>query len=150
MATAAYIAEHSMVNGATFSEVELYIPNPWGDMPPTNDKNSQQKFISPQTHVVLRRQSLRSIFIANRAGNLADIEYNVLVKDLLSDKIADLTGKRMAVAEREARLRVIRSINTNYLPSGNPLMILGLRDKNTVGGTLKSFMVLMLTIQCLR
>ncbi len=38
LATAAYVAEQSIINDVTFSEVEVYAPSPWGDKPPQSGK----------------------------------------------------------------------------------------------------------------
>ncbi len=38
LATAAYVAEKSIVPDVTFAEVEVYVASPWGDLPPTRSK----------------------------------------------------------------------------------------------------------------
>lgn len=108
MATGIYIAEHSIVNGAAYSVTEVYVQNPWGELPPTRFKKLAQVYYSPDpSHSPWNEFGPWSIFTAAKAGTLADIEFDKLGNDLLSDKISD-PDKRMATADAQARRSVIQ------------------------------------------
>lgn len=106
-ATAIYIAEHSIVNGAFYSVVEVYVPNPWGDMPPQQYKKLAQVFYAPDpAHSPWGKDDTWTILPAAKAGTLADIEFDKLGGDLLSDKIGD-PDRRAKIADAQARRIVI-------------------------------------------
>jgi hypothetical protein len=108
MATATYLAEHSIVNGVIFSQVEVYIPSPWGDMPPTHSKALAKAYYAPEPSRSPWKEKW-SIFTAERRGTLADVEYDKLNSDLMdkySDRISD-PDKLSIKAEADARKIVI-------------------------------------------
>jgi hypothetical protein len=109
MATAVYIAEHSIVNGAIYSQVDVYVPNPWGDNPPTDHKTLAKVYYAPNPSRSPWDEPW-SIFVADRAGTLADIEYDKLGNDLLSNAVSD-PDERVEKADAEARRRVIWKYN---------------------------------------
>jgi hypothetical protein len=104
MATAAYIAERSIVNGVTHSNVEVFVNSPWGDKPPTLYKKLADARYSP----VLKEPW--KIYAYQHAGTLADIEYY----DLSSES-------RAANPYVEARKVVIRKykLSANWQPTAN-------------------------------
>lgn len=121
-ATAAYVAEQTIINNVTFSTVEVYVPNPWGDFPPTATKTLAKAYYSgPDPKRSPWPDEQWAVFVSNRAGTLADIEFEELSGALLEkfgSKIDDpneLSNK----ADAEARRLIIRKyhLSNNWQPS---------------------------------
>jgi len=121
-ATAAYVAEQSIINNVTFSTVEVYVPNPWGDFPPTATKTLAKAYYSgPDPKRSPWPDEQWAVFVSNRAGTLADIEFDELSGALLekfASKIDDpdeLSNK----AGAEARRLIIRKyhLTNKWQPS---------------------------------
>lgn len=124
MATAIYIAEHATGNGAFYSVVEVYVPNPWGDMPPQQYKKLSQVYYAPDpVHSPWGNEDPWTILTAAKAGTLPDIEFDKLSGDLLSDKISD-PDKRMDIADAQAKRIVIQKYKLS--PKWKPAKGLGL------------------------
>ena len=124
IATAAYVAEHSMVADATFNTTEVYFPNPWGDMPPQHVKLLAKAYYAPDpTHSPW--QEKWAIIGADHAPTLADVEYDKLSNDLIEDpdKVPD-PDKRLNRAAAAARKAVIAKYGLP--PSWQPTVDLGL------------------------
>lgn len=108
MATGIYIAEHSIRNRAVAANVEVYVKNPWGDMPPTRNKQLANIFYSPDPkHSPWGEGDSWTIMPAAKAGTMADIEFDKLSADLISDDISD-PEKQLAVAVAQARRITIK------------------------------------------
>ena len=123
MATAIYIAEHAIVNGAFYTEVEVYVPNPWGDMPPQRYKLLSKVYYGPDPAHSPWGDDRWAIFTADKAGTVADIEFDTLSNDLLSDKISD-PDQRTSIADAQARRIVIKKYGLS--PKWKPAEGLGL------------------------
>jgi hypothetical protein len=105
MATAVYVAEHSVVHDVTFVTVEVFVPNPWDDYPPQRTKLLAKVYYAPDPARSPWKQQW-SIFSAARAATLADIEYDKLSNDLIDDTPdPDL---RMQKAENAAKRVVVQ------------------------------------------
>lgn len=104
MATGIYVAEHSIVNGAKRSEVEVITPNPWADWPPMHAKWLARVDCDPDAAI----PGGWNWFIesASTAGTIADIDFDIIVDDqigILSDKVGnpDNLGDRAVAAARK-------------------------------------------------
>ena len=122
MATAVYVAEHSIVNGVTFSQVEVYITSPWGDMPPTHSKMLAKVYYAPVPSRSPWNEKW-AIFSAERRGTLADVEFDGLSNDLMekySDRISD-PEKLSRKVEAEARKVIINKyrLSAQWHPANN-------------------------------
>jgi hypothetical protein len=105
MATAVYVAEHSVVRDVTFVTVEVFVPNPWDDFPPQGHKILAKVYYAPNPARSPWKQQW-SIFSATKAATLADIEYDKLSNDLIDDTPdPDL---RMRKAENAAKRVVVQ------------------------------------------
>lgn len=111
MATAVYVAEQSIINDVTFSQVEVYVPTLWADFPPTHSKMiGKAYYAGPDPRKSPWPNEQWAIFSASRAATLPEIEFDELTSLLiekLSSRIhdADLLGKK---AEEEARKLLIQ------------------------------------------
>ena len=110
-ATAAYVAEQSIVNDVTFSQVEIYFPNPWGDMPPTHAKMIAKAYYSgPDPAKSPWPDEPWAIFAADRAPTMPDVEWyelsNALIEKL-GEKISD-PNKLSEEADEQARRMIIK------------------------------------------
>ncbi len=120
MATGIYIAEHAIGNGAVYSQVEVYVSNPWGDMPPEGSKKLAEVYFAPDpAHSPWSGSDPWTILAASKAATVPDIEFDKLSNDLLSDKIGD-PDKRTAMADAQARRIVIwkYKLSANWKPAG--------------------------------
>jgi hypothetical protein len=108
MATAVYIAEHSVVRDVTFAEVDVLVLNPWGDKPPLQYKRLASVYYAP----IPARSPWKekwTVLGASRLASLADIEFDILSNTLMDDpdKTPD-PDKRASKAEAAAKATVIR------------------------------------------
>lgn len=87
MATGIYVAEHSIINGAKRSQVEVITPNPWDDWPPMHAKWLARVDCDPDP----ASPGGWNWFIetAATAGTVADIDFDIAV----DDQIGKLSGK---------------------------------------------------------
>jgi hypothetical protein len=108
LATAVYVAEHSIINGVTFSTVSVFVPNQWDDFPPQHDKMLAKVYYGPDPSRSPWKEPW-GIFGASHAGTTADIEYYKIANDLIDDpdKTPD-PDERLQNAETKARQIVIR------------------------------------------
>jgi hypothetical protein len=104
MATAVYVAEHSIIKDATVAEVLVIVPNGGADFPPLLVKELAKAYYDPNK---LIWEKPWGIFVADHAASPADIEYFELGDQLLDPNIND-PDKRQRKADAEARARVIR------------------------------------------
>ena len=107
IATAVYVAEHSLVADATFNTTEVYFPNPWGDMPPQHVKLLAKAYYAPNP-TRSPWQEKWAIIAADRPPTLPDVEYDKLSNDLIEDpnKVPN-PEKRLDRAAAAARKAVI-------------------------------------------
>ena len=87
LATAAYVAEKSIVNDVTFATVEIYAPSPWGDKPPTSGKQLAKAYYAgpdPSRSPWPDEQWL--ITAQGHAPILPDIEFAALSDRLLGEE----------------------------------------------------------------
>lgn len=107
VATAIYVAEHSMVRDVTFVEAEVYVPNPWADFPPQHSKLLAKVYYGPDPARSPWKEPW-GIFAAKHAGSLAEIEYDVLANDLIDDPAKTPNPiERLQKAEQAAKREVI-------------------------------------------
>ena len=108
MATGIYVAEHSIINGVVAAKVEVYVSNPWGDMPPTRNKQLADVTYAPDPkHSPWGGGNVWLIMPAAKAGTMAEIEFDKLVADFTSNKTVD-PKERLAVADEKARSLTIK------------------------------------------
>ena len=108
-ATAVYVAQKALVKDATFVQAEVYLENPWGDMPPTEHKLLATAYYSPKPGLSPWSNEW-GLIGANRSGTLADVEFDVLINDWLEkngDRISD-PDKRMEKAKAYAKTSVMK------------------------------------------
>jgi len=104
MATAVYVAQHSIVRDVTFSKVDVLVANPWADFPPLHSKWLAEVYYAPNPSRSPWKEQW-SIFSADRAGTLADIEFDKLSDELIDEtpdpdlrqKKADTAAKKIVV-----------------------------------------------------
>ncbi len=87
LATAAYVAEKSIVNDVTFSQVDIFVPNPWGDKAPQGKKRLAQAYyagLNPARSPWPDQPWL--IMAQGHAPTLADVELDMLADKLLSEE----------------------------------------------------------------
>lgn len=124
MATAVYVAEKSIINDVTYSEVEVYVPTPWADFPPTHSKMiAKAYYAGPDPRKSPWPNEQWTIHSASRAATLPEIEFDELTNTLiekLSSRIhdPDLLGRK---ADEEARKLLIQKygLARNWQPSDN-------------------------------
>lgn len=86
LATAAYVAEKSIVNDVTFSTVDVFVPNPWGDKPPQGKKRLAKAYYSgPNPSRSPWPDKPWLITAQGHAPSLADIEFDVLADKFLGE-----------------------------------------------------------------
>ena len=104
MATAVYVAEHSIVRDVTFAKVDVLVANPWADFPPLHSKWLAEVYYAPNPSRSPWKEQW-SVFSAERAGTLADIEFDKLSDELIDDtpdpdlrqEKADTAAKKIVV-----------------------------------------------------
>jgi hypothetical protein len=108
LATAIYVAEHSLVRDAVSAKVQVFVPNPWGDDSPAGHKMLATVYYDPTVARTAPKEEWL-IVGAQRAGTPADIEYDRLSSDLIEDpdKVPD-PDLRMQRAEAAAKKIVMR------------------------------------------
>jgi len=86
LATAVYVAEKSIVNDVTFSQVGVYVPSPWGDKPPQGGKQLAKVYYSgpdPGRSPWPDEQWL--ITAQGHAPALPDVEFDALTGQLMDE-----------------------------------------------------------------
>ena len=121
LATAAYVAEHAIVADTTFSEVSVFVPNPWADFPPQRVKLLAKAYCAP----IPSRSPWSgkwTLIGAQHAATPADVEFDKLSNDLIEDpdKVPD-PNKRLERAEAAARRTVIKKyrLPASWKPNDN-------------------------------
>jgi hypothetical protein len=121
LATAIYVAEHSLVLDAAFAKVEVFVPNPWGDNSPTGHKILATVYYDP-TLVISKPKEEWLIIGAKKAGTPADIEYDKLSNDLIEEpaEVPD-PELRMQRAEAAAKKAVVKKygLPADWQPTEN-------------------------------
>ncbi len=118
MATAVYVAEHSIVRDVTFATVSAYVPNPWGDQPPQQYKLLAKVYYAPDPTRSPWKEKW-TILGASRAGTMADIEYDKLSNDLMDDTPdPNLRLEKAAAAAKKAVIRKY-GLPKNWVPTDN-------------------------------
>jgi hypothetical protein len=118
MATAVYVAEHSIVRDITFATISVYVPNPWGDQPPQQYKLLAKVYYAPDP-VRSPWKEKWTILGASRAGAMADIEYDRLSGDLMDDTSdPNLRLEKAAAAAKKAVIRKY-GLPSNWRPTEN-------------------------------
>lgn len=110
IATAVYVAEHSIVEDANVAKVFVIVANNDGDSAPRMITELAEAYYDPDVRIWKKQWS---IFAAEHAATQADIKYFVLSNDLLDPNIDD-PEKQQRKADAEARARVVREF---HLPS---------------------------------
>ncbi len=128
MATGIYVAENSIINGVTFSEVEVYVPSPWGDQPPTLSKQLANVYYAPDpAHSPWKERW--QITAADHAGTLADIEYQKLQNDLIEKYAGQYSDPDVLTKKVDAEAKKIVTHKYRLTPKWKPDMNLGLKGK---------------------
>jgi hypothetical protein len=121
LATAAYLAEHSIVAGVTFATVSVFVPNPWTDFPPQRVKLLAKVYYAPDPSRSPWTEKW-TIIGAQHAATPADVEFDELSNDLIEDpdKVPD-PDKRLQRAEAAARRAVIQKyrLPASWKPTDN-------------------------------
>ncbi len=87
LATAAYVAEKSIVNDITFATVEIYAPSPWGDTPPTSGKQlAKAYYAGPDPGRSPWPDEQWLITVQSHAPTLPDIEFAALSDRLIGEE----------------------------------------------------------------
>lgn len=87
LATAAYVAEKSIINDVTFAQVDIFVPNPWGDKAPLGKKRlAQAYYAGPDPKRSAWPEDPWMITAQGHAPTLADVEFDVLADKLLSEE----------------------------------------------------------------
>ncbi len=136
LATAAYVAEQSIVADVTFATVDVYVPSPWGDKPPQNVKQlAKAYYAGPDPSRSPWPDRPWDLFAASHAPSLPNVEY-VELKAELSSHAKSQSGdadKAEAALDRRARGMIIRKY---HLPkSWKPDEHLGSADLDSVQTT---------------
>ena len=106
LATAAYVAEKSIVNDVTFSEVGIYVPSPWGDKPPQRVKQiAKVYYAGPDPKRSPWPDEPWLITAQGHAPSLPEVEFEELAGDLIgkagpSEDPDKMTDKAEAQARR--------------------------------------------------
>ena len=109
LATAAYVAEKSIINDVTFSEVDIFVPNPWGDKAPQGKKRLAKAYYSgpdPSRSAWPDQQWL--IMAQGHAPTLADVEFDVLADKLLGEEPPSDDDSASDAADAKATRLLIR------------------------------------------
>lgn len=104
LATAAYVAEKSIVPDVTYSTVEVHVATPWGDLPPTRSKQLAKAYYGgPEPTKSPWPEDPFSTFAVGHAPTLADVEFDELTNNLLDDDSSnDDPEKASAAADAKA------------------------------------------------
>ena len=116
LATAAYVAEKSIINDVTFSEVDVFVPNPWGDKPPQGMKRLAKAYYAgpnPRRSPWPDQQWL--ITAQGHAPTLADVEFDVLADKLLGEEPPSDDDSASDAADAKATRLLIKKY---HLPKG--------------------------------
>lgn len=110
LATAAYVAEKSIVSDVTFAEVEVYTSSKWGDLPPTRVKQLAKAYYGGANPLKSPwPDDPFSIFAVGRAPSMADVEFEELSSQLLDSSSKSNDPEEASNAADAAALVMIRS-----------------------------------------
>lgn len=138
LATAAHVAEQSIVGDVTFAEIDVFVPSPWGDRPPQRVKRLVKAyFAGPDPSKSPWPDRPWDFFAASHAPSLAEVEYNELDASLAS--APDASDEAEARRERKMRAMIVRKY---HLPaSWKPDEHLGSLDLESVQTTREHIVV---------
>lgn len=116
LATAAYVAEKSIINDITFSQVDIFVPNPWGDKPPQGKKRlARAYYAGPDPARSPWPDQPWLIMAQGHAPTLADVEFDVLADKLVSEEPPSDDDSASDAADAKATRLLIKKYR---LPQG--------------------------------
>ncbi len=131
LATAAYVAEKSIVNDVTFSQVDIFVPNPWGDKAPQGKKRlAQAYYAGPDPTKSPWPDAPWLIMAQGHAPTLADVEFDVLADKLLSEEPPSDDDSASDAADAKATRLLIKKYHLpkdwkpdEHLSASDPLAV---------------------------
>lgn len=110
LATAAYVAEKSIVNDVTFAEVGVFVSSPWGDLPPQRVKQIAKAYYSgPDPKRSAWPDEPWLVMAQSHAPTLADVEFEELTGKLLEeDGPSDDPDKQTDAIEAKATRMLVK------------------------------------------
>ena len=131
LATAAYVAEKSIVNDVTFAQVDVFVPNPWGDKAPQGKKRlAQAYYAGPDPKRSAWPDEPWMVTAQGHAPTLADVEFDVLADKLLGEEPPSDDDSASDAADAKA-IRLL--VKKYHLPkTWKPDEQLGARDPKAV------------------
>ena len=121
LATAVYIAEHSIISDVTFSTASVFVENPWNDAPPQMVKILAKAYYAPDPSMSPWKDKW-GILGANHEATIEDVEYDKLSNDLIeSPDVQPDASIRLEKAAADARRVVIRKykLPTTWQPTSD-------------------------------
>lgn len=109
LATAAYVAEKSIVNDVTFAQIDVFVPSPWGDKAPQGKKRlAQAYYAGPDPKRSPWPDEPWMVTAQGHAPTLADVEFDVLADKILGEEPPSDDDSASDAADAKATRLLIR------------------------------------------